>query len=582
MTRRSPFAEDPEKAREAGRKGGIVGGIKSTKPPAPYAGTIADLMDLCGLVGEDWAAWRAILKAAFALPLTPEELETFRRLTGREIPPTRQVSELWFCVGRRGGKSTIAALVALYQAIRFDPRSYAKEGELVTVPMIAPKRDQVRVLLGHLRSFCRVPELRQYVARSDLKETVVLKNGITIEISTASSAGVRGYTSPCAVADEVAHWADEGSSDPAEEILSAVKPTMGTVPNAMLLALSNPHAPRGPLFDAVETFYGKPDDDVLVVVADTLSLHPSFNPAVIKRAYTMDAVRASAEYGSAGTIQFRQHQQALLDREPLDAAIVGGRYELPPVQGVRYFAWIDAAQGGRSGDSFSLSIAHNESGIAVQDLLIGRDPPFNPLALLVDEFIPALKRYNIRAAVGDHVSSGFVEATLRAHGLRFEAAAKSKSDLYLQVLNLINSGAAQLLDHAGQRLQFLSLQRFATGGGRDRIDHPRGKQAHDDLCNSGAGALVLASGVTGKPAPRAMWRMSGANMGHASSGAEERQRSQSEVLQALAARTIRRLEAEDRANDALSEVTGSLAWDALVKKINPHAGEFRWHTQDND
>jgi hypothetical protein len=38
--------------------------------------------------------------------------------------------------------------------------------------------------------------------------------------------------------------------------------------------------------------------------------------------------------------------------------------------------------------------------------------------------------------------------------------------------------------------QFLGLERRATRGGRDTVDHPRG--GHDDVSNAVAGALVHA------------------------------------------------------------------------------------------
>src|SRR4051812_2698854 len=91
-----------ELAREAGRKGGLVGGAKRrVNAPKPYSGSITDLMDAVGLTGEDWAAWRAILKAAFCLPLDDTELLTYQRLTGRDTPPEAPVLELWLCCGRR-------------------------------------------------------------------------------------------------------------------------------------------------------------------------------------------------------------------------------------------------------------------------------------------------------------------------------------------------------------------------------------------------------------------------------------------------------------------------------------------------
>jgi hypothetical protein len=457
-------------------------------------------MDLVGLVGSDWAAWRAILKAAFCLGLTDAELLLYQRLTGRESVPLTVILELWLCCGRRAGKSTIAALLAFYKGITADPMQFAKKDELVVIPVIAADRKQSRVLLGHLRSFARSPALMKYVSRADLRDRIELTNGITIEIQTASSKSTRGYTSPCVTADELAFWPTEGA-DPAEEILEALRPTMGTVPNPLLVALSNPHEPRGPLFEAVDKYYSKDNNEgVLVVVADTLSLHPSFSRAVVKRALTRDSVKALSEYGDpdTGKILFRQGSSALFDQAPVDASIVTGRKQLPPVEGVTYRAFLDAAQGARSGDSMTLCVAHQQDGKAVVDCIVERRPPFSPVDVLVHDFAPVLKQYRVRRCVGDNVSRGFVEATLRALGVSFDVSALDKSSLYLNLLNVINSSGCELLDDSTLRLQLLSLQRYAVSGGKDRVDHPRGKPYHDDCANAVAGAIALVSGVGAK------------------------------------------------------------------------------------
>ena len=65
---------------------------------------------------ETWRAWQAVLAAIFALPMEPADLELFRRHTGRSEPPSAPVREAWLVVGRRGGKSRIAALVAVFLA----------------------------------------------------------------------------------------------------------------------------------------------------------------------------------------------------------------------------------------------------------------------------------------------------------------------------------------------------------------------------------------------------------------------------------------------------------------------------------
>jgi hypothetical protein len=72
-------------------------------------------------------------------------------------------------------------------------------------------------------------------------------------------------------------------------------------------------------------------------------------------------------------------------------------------------------------------------------------------------------------------------------------ANKDRSALYIELLPLLNSDRADLLDHARCVTQFCQLER-RTGRGRDVIDHPPG--GHDDICNAVAGALVAADDRT--------------------------------------------------------------------------------------
>jgi hypothetical protein len=46
-------------------------------------------------------------------PLKLDELETFRKLTQRERPPTECVDELWAVVGRRGGRTNAMSTLAV-------------------------------------------------------------------------------------------------------------------------------------------------------------------------------------------------------------------------------------------------------------------------------------------------------------------------------------------------------------------------------------------------------------------------------------------------------------------------------------
>jgi predicted DNA-binding protein len=78
--------------------------------------------------------------------------------------------------------------------------------------------------------------------------------------------------------------------------------------------------------------------------------------------------------------------------------------------------------------------------------------------------------------------------TFREHGITYEPAAKSKSDLYRDMLPAINSGQLELLDDARLVGQIVGLERRTARGGRDCIDHAPG--GHDDLSNAVAGIVA--------------------------------------------------------------------------------------------
>lgn len=51
-----------------------------------------------------WSAWLAFLSALFCLEMTDDQLETYRKHTGRDDPPSDLPREAWLVCGRRAGK----------------------------------------------------------------------------------------------------------------------------------------------------------------------------------------------------------------------------------------------------------------------------------------------------------------------------------------------------------------------------------------------------------------------------------------------------------------------------------------------
>ncbi len=494
------FKKGDPRTLEAGRKGGRVKAQRHHKAQYPFEGTILDVMDAAGLTGPSWKPWRAFWKAVYALPMDEVELAIYRSHTERERPPEAPVREAWMPIGRRGGKSHNAAIAALFMGTRFDTSRLAA-GEVGVIPILASDRRQARQILGYLKGLFELDDFRGYVFRV-LKESVELNNGLSIEVHTANYRTTRGYTCIGCLMDEVAFWrTDDGSANPDTEILTALRPSMATIPDALLLGLSTPYAARGELFKACERSFGQDDARVLVWNADTRSMNPGIPLEVIEQAYEEDPLAAASEFGSDGRVQFRRDVEVFLDPEAIRAVTIPDRRELPPLQGVRYRAFVDPSGG--SQDSFTLAIAHDEGETAVLDAIREVRPPFSPDDV-VKGFADFLRTYRISRVTGDRYAGEFPRELFRKYGITYEPSQLTKSDLYRELVGPINSGRVELLDLPVLRTQLQGLERRVARGGKDSIDHGYGQK--DDVANSAAGSLVL----TLKAQPRVNIRILGA------------------------------------------------------------------------
>ena len=108
----------------------------------------------------------------------------------------------------------------------------------------------------------------------------------------------------------------------------------------------------------------------------------------------------------------------------------------------------------------------------------------------MEEFAKLLHSYRTTLVYGDRYAGEWCREVFRRHSINYEPADRPKSDLYRDLLPLINSGGVDLLDHDKMLHQLVSLERRTARGGKDSIDHPRG--AHDDVANAVAGAVVVA------------------------------------------------------------------------------------------
>jgi len=431
-----------------------------------------------------WESWFAFLAALFALPMSPEQLLTFRECTGRSKSAAEPAKEGWLVCGRRAGKSFVLALCAVFLACFHDYRHHLSPGERGVVLIIATDRKQARVIFRYVRALLtKVPMLARMIERETV-ESFDLCIQVSIEVATASFRTTRGYTIVAALCDEIAFWPSEDSTAPDTEILDAIRPAMATIPNAMLLCASSPYAQRGALFDAFRRNFGRDDAPALVWKAPTRTMNPTVPQSVIDDAMERDPASAAAEYGA----EFRADVEGFVGRDVVDAAVSPGRRELPPFSENLYSAFVDPSGG--SADSMTVAIAHRDKdGCGILDAVRERRPPFSPEAV-VTEFAALLKTYGVRKVTGDRYAGEWPRERFRVAGVDYLVAEKTKSDQYRDLLPLLNSGKVELLDLPRLTAQLCGLERRTARGGKDSIDHAPG--AHDDVANSVAGALLLA------------------------------------------------------------------------------------------
>jgi hypothetical protein len=214
--------------------------------------------------GSSWDRWRAVLRAAWAEPMTQRQVELFTEVAERPVP-LRKVKELWAICGRWAGKDSIASCIAVVAALA-DYRRYLRPGEIPTILCLANDRMQAEIVQRYVAGYFReMPELRPMVSR-ETADGLELTNGVAIQIGTNNFRAVRGRTVVCAILDECAFYRSDASSSPDFEVYEALLPTLARVPGLMLIGISSPYMRRGLVYERWQKHYGRDDGgDVLVI-----------------------------------------------------------------------------------------------------------------------------------------------------------------------------------------------------------------------------------------------------------------------------------------------------------------------------
>jgi hypothetical protein len=456
-----------------------------------------------------WQTWLAVLKAAFGIELNRSEARAFASVAGSRKPPTQRVRELWCIVGRRGGKSRMAAAIAVYAACFVKYKLAPGERGLVLV--LAMSHDQAKVVFEYALAFLQKSDvLRQQIASVTATE-IRLTNGIIIGTHANSFRSTRGPTLVCAIFDETAFWRDDTTTgNPDTEVYTAIIP-MTLTTNAMLIAISSAYRKTGLLYTKHRDYFGQDNDDTLVVKGGTQEFNGTVNEAALNALRAADPLAASAEWDST----FRSDLEGFLDDAVVERAINYSRpLELPPRPLINYRAFTDSSGGAINGDAYSLVIGHKEmckegGERYICDVVRGRFGPFDPIEV-TKEYANLCRQYRIREITGDNYGKEWVQSAWRGLGFHYIKSEETASELYLEGQPLFNQGRVEIPDDATLVRELRTLERRPSNLGREVVTHPRG--LHDDRPNSLFGVLRLLTNLRGFTAADMIFANRGADL----------------------------------------------------------------------
>jgi hypothetical protein len=249
--------------------------------------------------------WLAVLKAAYAIPLSVKELALFHSVADDRPPPTQRVRELWANAGRRSGKTELAAAIGVFHAL-IAPRKLSK-GETGTVLIVVADRAQARVCKDYALAYIKESSELCNDIESETIDEIRLKNGVTISVQANSYKSVRGRAVLCAILDECSFWMSDDSANPDTEVYRAVLPSLITT-EGILVGISTPFRKKGLLYEKHNRYFGQPSDEVLVVHGGSSVFNPTLSLERIKQQIEEDPEGGRSEWDA----EFRSDDSAYL------------------------------------------------------------------------------------------------------------------------------------------------------------------------------------------------------------------------------------------------------------------------------
>jgi len=482
-----------------------------------------------------------------------------KRTNIKEYVPGKKYRELILCCGRRGSKSLMTSIIAIYELYRLikigNPQEYYgfPSGQDIAISAIASSDEQSSVLFNMIkaRGFnCNY--LKERVGNNTLNYFNVLtdedlkkKNNPSLRVlcGSVNSSFLRGPNNILVVMDEVAYM--NKTKNAAVDAYNAVSPTVATFMPKKIVAeegdgrivlLSSP-------FSKSDFFYEKYRDsfnaeDTLMFQMYTSMINPRVDSAFLKSQYRKNKESFMREYGA----EFSDTISSWVDEEILSRVIIQEKTlnEYEGKKGISYYMGIDF---GAKNDGAAISIVHKEDNIICHDyseVFYGGNSDvwqekdsfysysssdFASMEMVhIKDFGEVIKklceRFRIVDGWFDQFNGYGLLEKLKELGLnQFRMVAVSASlntKIFQLSKNLIESGLIKMINHDVLIPELLLLEENRSSS-NVFVKAPNGSGFHDDISDSFVRA-VYGCYEENKKEPQKNIIISGGRMGSLSDG----------------------------------------------------------------
>jgi len=406
--------------------------------------------------------WEATLRALYGLPLRPTDMALLLQATRRSEASLRALEgtparELWVRVGRRGRKSTIAALVAVHEAVFGGHEAHMLPNEQGLIAVVSKDTAGSQVVASFAESHAQALGLRTHWSSiGNIRVLGIDGCSVSIAVLPCNSKAPRGFAVPVVICDEIAHWA----TDPDDYVnadaivLTALRAPMAQFSQAKLIAISTPYGVEGEFHETVEASLGDgAEPGMLAVEGPTWEWNPSISEA---RTHEIE----------------RDERRWLQEFKAVPSETLSSAFELVHIEQAfepyqraegRRFIAIDASS--LKKDAFSYMVVSETPQGELQVLEIGgwesADFAKTDTLGIVGEISRKAKLWQAEQIFGDQRDSAPIGAEFSRHGLAFKEfpwTNKSKDAAANTLGKLLSEKRVSIVPHARLKRELIGLQ----------------------------------------------------------------------------------------------------------------------------